>query len=81
MKPKYAVGDKVWRLYDGKIRQEEITSLRAGLIRGLMDELGLKKTRTFYYGFGKLEYGYERVSISDREDTIFATKEELIASL
>lgn len=65
-KPKYQIGDKVWVIDNNKIGETVITAI--GLVKN-----------EFRYSFCQLEGS--AVSLYCPEERLFATKEDLIASL
>jgi hypothetical protein len=67
--PKYKIGQEVWIIHSSKAISRKILAIRCA------------EDKYFYYGFDGGKAGYEGVMISDREDELYPTKDELISSL
>ena len=72
-KPKYQIGQKVWRIYASKCEEIEITGIHRFELR---DSWNIKK----------IEFRYSKEDSAEkwswiREDDLFPTKEDLIKSL
>lgn len=77
MKPKYQIGDEVFRIDDAKIVKETVTGV--ALTYDFLDNNPLRPNR-FYYGFRKKAFSSE-VKCFCEESLLFPSKKELIKSL
>ena len=73
MKPKYNLGDKVWKIDTQQAREFTITGVRLGLT--------YKKEPQIFYGTNSPQEMYGNIYLQDPEEYLFSSKKELIDSL